>query len=129
MSGLFALASGSLIADPAARDGAKGRFATATIRAGSGDEAVLVSVIAFGGEADRLLEHVKGDALAVSGRASLRAWTGRDGAEKHGLSVVVDQIAAAKPRPRQRRTTDDAVTDRAPVNNGADRPFNDPLPF
>jgi single-stranded DNA-binding protein len=128
MSSLFALASGALIADPAARDGAKGRFATATIRAGSGDEAVLVSVIAFSGEAERLLEYGKGDALAVSGRASLRSWVGRDGAEKHGLSIVADQIAAAKPRPRQRRATNEAVTDRAPAY-GAERPFDDAVPF
>jgi single-stranded DNA-binding protein len=70
----YVLASGALIADPQCRAGAKGAFTTATIRA-NGDEAVLVSVIAFGDEAGRLLEFVKGDALAVSGRARLTSWT------------------------------------------------------
>ena len=93
---LYALATGILVSDPQRRAGAKGPFTTATIRA-NGDEAVLVSIIAFGAEGERLLEFVKGDALAVSGRARLTSWTGRDGAEKHGISLVAEQIAAAKP--------------------------------
>ena len=96
---LYMLASGALIGDPQSREGAKGRFTTATILA-NGDEAVRVSVIAFGDEATRLLEFVKGDALAVSGRARLTSWTGRDGAEKHDISLVAEQIAAAKPLSR-----------------------------
>jgi single-stranded DNA-binding protein len=96
---LYILASGALISDPQGRAGAKGPFTTATIRA-NGDEAALVSVIAFGDEANRLLQFVKGDALAVSGRARLTSWTGHDGTEKRGISVVAEQIAAAKPRPR-----------------------------
>jgi single-stranded DNA-binding protein len=96
---LYVLATGALIGDPQRREGAKGPFATATIRV-NGDEAVLVSVIAFGAEAEQLCGFAKGDALAVSGRARLTSWTSRDGAEKHGISVVVEQIAAAKPRRR-----------------------------
>ena len=91
------LASGALISDPQRRDGAKGPFTTATIRA-TGDESVLVSVIAFATDGERSLEYSKGDALAVSGRARLASWTGRDGTKKHGISVVAEQIAAAKPR-------------------------------
>jgi single-stranded DNA-binding protein len=96
----YVLVSGALIADPQCREGAKGPFTTATIRAGNGDEAILVSAIAFGAEGERLLEFVKGEALAVSGRARLTSWAGRDGVEKHGISVVAEQITAAKPRPR-----------------------------
>jgi single-strand DNA-binding protein len=96
---IYTLASGPLVGDPQRRTGAKGPFTTATIRTG-GEEAVFVSVIAFGDEGERLLEFVKGDALAVSGRARLTSWTGRDGVEKRGISVVAEQIAAAKPRPR-----------------------------
>ena len=96
---IYTLASGPLVGDPQRRTGAKGPFTTATIRT-SGEEVVFVSVIAFGEEGERLLEFVKGDALAVSGRARLTSWTGRDGVEKRGISVVAEQIAAAKPRPR-----------------------------
>jgi single-stranded DNA-binding protein len=94
---LYLLATGTLIADPQRREGAKGAFATATIRAVNGDEATFISLISFGEEAARLLELAKDDAVAVSGRARLSTWTGRDGAEKHGISLVAEQIAATKP--------------------------------
>jgi single-stranded DNA-binding protein len=94
------LASGALVGDPQRREGSKGPFTTAIIRAVDGDGATLVSVIGFGAEVERLLEFAKGDALAVSGRAKLTAWSARDGTEKRGASVVAAQIAAAKPRPK-----------------------------
>jgi single-stranded DNA-binding protein len=92
------LASGALVGDPQRREGSKGPFTTAIIRAVDGDGAIFVSVIGFGAEVERLLEFAKGDALAVSGRAKLTAWSARDGTEKRGASVVAAQIAAAKPR-------------------------------
>jgi single-stranded DNA-binding protein len=96
---LYALATRPLIGDPQRRQGAKGPFTTATIRANK-DEAVFVSIVAFDDEAERLLEFERGDVVAVSGRARLTSWTGRDGAEKHGISLVAEQIAATKPRSR-----------------------------
>ena len=91
---LYLLVVGSLIADPMRRTGAKGDFATATLRV-STDDAPLVSIIAFGTLAEELLRHHQGSALAVSGPARLTSWIGKDGAEKHGLSLVVEQIASA----------------------------------
>jgi len=94
------LASGRLIADPQSRDGAKGSFVTATLVT-TGDESILVSIIAFGDEAEQLLELHKGDPVAVAGRAKLTSWVGRDGIGKHGVSVVATQVAAARPRSKQ----------------------------
>jgi len=55
-------------------------------------EAMLVSVIAFAADAvTGLLALSKGDALAIAGRAKLTSWE-KDGEEKHGLSVVADQV-------------------------------------
>ena len=90
---LYILATGTLTADPVARTGAKGIFVTASLR--TEDGAILISLIAFGDTADTVLEHRQGAALAVSGRARLTSWAGHDGAEKHGLSVVAEQIASA----------------------------------
>jgi single-stranded DNA-binding protein len=90
-----ALATGTLIADPVARQGAKSRYATATIRVVTDDGPILVSAVAFGRLADDLLDRRAGDAVAVAGRARLTAWTGRDGTEHHGLALVVEQIASA----------------------------------
>src|SRR5690242_19376074 len=94
---LHVLASGTLIADPQSREGQKGRFTTATLRTDVAD-ATLVSIVAFGDMADRLLELGKGDAISVSGAARLTQWTGRDGAEKRGISVVAMQVVALKPK-------------------------------
>jgi hypothetical protein len=96
---LRVLASGVLISDPHQPRGTNGPFTTATIRATS-DEWVLVCIIAFGTDRERLSEYSKGGALAVSGHARLTSWVGRDGAEQHGLSVIAEQIATAKPRPK-----------------------------
>lgn len=126
---LFALASGALIADPQRREGAKGPFAIATLRvATGGEESALVSIIAFSAEAERLFEYVKGDALAISGRAKLTAWTGRDGAERHGLSIVAEQIASARPRPRPAAPPRQRRPARArDTATGDPRPFDDEI--
>jgi single-stranded DNA-binding protein len=93
---LYVLATGSLTADPVRRTGASGKdYATASLRVSTDDDPVLISVIAFGEQAEQLLAHRQGSALAVSGRAKLSSWTGRDGAEHHGLSVVAEQVASA----------------------------------
>lgn len=92
---LHALAVGTLIADPARRTGARGVFATATLRVATEDGAIVVSLIAFSDAAAALLDLCQGSTVAVSGRARLSAWTGRDGQEKHGLALVAEQIASA----------------------------------
>jgi single-stranded DNA-binding protein len=96
----YGLFSGCLTADPQRRQGSKAPFATGSLRVQDGEDSLFVSLIAFGDKAEELLEHAAGAAIAVSGRAKLTSWMGRDGAEKRGISVVVEQVAAAKPRRR-----------------------------
>lgn len=76
---LHILATGSLISDPTRRTGAKGAFATGTVRVTTDDGSILVNVIAFGEHAEPLLAHQQGSAVAIAGRATLRSWTGKDG--------------------------------------------------
>jgi hypothetical protein len=98
-----ALISGILTADPQQRIGAKGPFTTATIRAaGSESDPIFASAIPFGPETTLLLGFTKGDAIEIGGRAKLNTWTGRDGTEKHGISITVSTIASATPAPRTR---------------------------
>ena len=85
------------------RAGAKGDFATATLRVATEDDAILVSLIAFGDAAETVLAHRQGAALAVAGRARLSSWTGKDGTERHGLSVVAEQVASASAARRAAR--------------------------
>lgn len=129
---LYALATGAVIADPVRREGPKGEFATAAIRVNTGDgKAILVSLIAFGDEAERLLDHAKGDSLAVSGRARLTSWAGRDGAARHGISLVAEQIAATRPRRAAPDRRDGAAGSRAsPARHARQRPdAGDGRPF
>ncbi|MGH8566909.1 MAG: single-stranded DNA-binding protein [Gammaproteobacteria bacterium] len=64
------------------------------------------SLMAFGTAGESLARHVKGDMIAVSGRLTKSAWTGKDGVERSGFSVLADSIASArtvrpgKPRPK-----------------------------
>ena len=100
----FVLISGTLAADPQARISSNGKpYAIGSIRAGDGDDAVFVSWIAFNEHVKRLVDLGKGDALAIGGRARLTCWTGKDGRERHGLSVTVETVAAAKPAPKPRK--------------------------
>ena len=91
MSGFFALVIGVLVAAPQRRQGAKTEFATGSLKVESGTESIYASLLAFGGKADELLEHAAGASLAVSGRAEISKWTGRDGTARHGLKIVIEQ--------------------------------------
>jgi single-stranded DNA-binding protein len=85
----------------------------------------MVSLIGFAEAGERLLRLAKGSAVAVSGRARLNRWVDRDGVEKHGISIVAEQIAAAWPRSAagsQRR-----VRNRSPSPRST-RDMGPPLP-
>jgi single-stranded DNA-binding protein len=80
--------STELTANPVRRAGQSDADCTsATIRSGSSDDAMWVSVVAFSEGTERLLALVKGDRVSAAGRAELSSWTGRDGVERHGLRI------------------------------------------
>jgi len=54
------------------------------------------SLVAFGTAGEALARHVKSDMVAVSGKLTKSAWTGRDGVERSGFSVLIDTVASAK---------------------------------
>ncbi len=111
---LSVLASGTLIADPKERATTAGKpYATGIVRVPAEDaEPMLVSLITFNADAvAALLALTKGDALAIVGRAKLSSWT-KDGEEKHGLSVVADQVLTIYQieKRRKRATAPEEVT-------------------
>ncbi|MGH8589436.1 MAG: single-stranded DNA-binding protein [Gammaproteobacteria bacterium] len=82
------------------------------------------SLAAFGTVGEGLARHVKGDMISVSGRLTKSAWTGRDGVERSGFSVLVDFIASARTvRPGKPK----AEARRGAADGGV--PFDDPLRF
>ena len=117
-----ALITGTLYGDPQARTAQSGKtFTTAKIRADGGkDGAVLwVSIVAFNDLANRLASMHANTAIAVSGKLEVSAYTAKDGQPAAGLSVVCDELAALKARPRPQ-----PVVAPTPVTAG----FDDDLP-
>jgi len=55
-----------------------------------------MSLICFNaGTVEALLAHAKGDTIACAGKAKLSQWTGRDGNEAHGLSMIAERVLSA----------------------------------
>ena len=100
---LAVLISGRLVRAPEQRMGRSGKpFCTALVSTPvEGDEAMLVSVIAFGAVADALAALGQSDAVSIAGDGKLTTWTGKDGGERHGLSVTAHRVLSAY----QRRAT------------------------
>ena len=113
-----ALLTGTLHADPQTRVGQSGKpYCTARLRADTGDgNTTWCSLIAFGDVAERLTSMKAGAAISVSGRAKLSSWLGKDGSPAAGLSVVVDELATLRGRPKppsdRRQAADTSDADR-----------------
>ena len=100
----------TLIADPQCRTSAAGKnFAIATVRTPTEDGAILVSLIGFGDMAESPLSHRQGSTIAVSGRAKLTEWVGRDGKQNHGLEQIASASAARRADADRRRGARDAA--------------------
>ena len=105
-----ALVTGSLYGDPQTRTSQAGKsYVTAKVRAdGKDGSSVWCSIIAFGELADRLMTLGNGAALAVSGKAEVSGWIDKQGEPRAGLSLVADEIATLKGKPRPPQGTGDA---------------------
>lgn len=132
-----ALITGTIYGEPQARTSQAGKkYATAKVKAdsGKGDGGVVwCSVIAFGEPAARLMTLANGAALSISGKAEVNAYTNKQGEPAAGLSIVADDLATlkGKPRPPQgdARPGRPAPQHAKPANGPAPRPdFDDELP-
>ena len=113
-----ALVSGVLYDAPKVHTGKSGKpFTTAKVRAdGKDGTTVWCSIIAFNSEGERLAMLQQGAALSVSGRAEVSVWLDKNGEHKGGLSLVVDEIATLKAKPKPR---DDGHQQRGPARQPA----------
>ncbi len=118
-----ALATGTLHGDPQVRTAANGQpFTTAKLRAdGKNGVSVWVSLIAFGEQSERLAAMKDRVALSVSGRCEVSAWINKDGEAAAGLSLVIDELATLKGKPRPPRVK----PTREPEAVDAGAPFDD----
>ena len=102
------------------------------VRCGDGDTAQWINAMTFDPEAiaaaDRL---VKGSRVYIEGTLRLDSWTGQDGAERHGLSVMSWHCKLAGiGRNRPKRESDDrphAPTASAPTSAAARGTAHDDL--
>jgi single stranded DNA-binding protein len=110
------------------------------VRCGDGDTAQWINAMTFDPEAiaaaDRL---VKGSRVYIEGTLRLDSWTGQDGAERHGLSVMswhCKLAAIGRNRPKresgdsEQRPESHSSSDRdTRVRGTADRDLDDEIPF
>lgn len=90
-----ALITGKLVSQPEQRTGSSGKpFTTARMLAGTEDENVPVSIIAFGPAAEQLAALGKGDTVALAGRMKPKVWL-KDGEPMVALDMVVDGLLTA----------------------------------
>lgn len=91
---------GRLGRDPEQRTTASGKpMVTASVVVNLGRDADVsewFSLVSFGAAGEALAMHVKGDMIAVSGTLTKSIWTGKDGAERSGFSILVDTVASAR---------------------------------
>ncbi len=95
-------------------------------------------VVAFGGLAERLLQHGKGECISVSGRLQRRTYQDRSGEQRSQLQVIADNLVSARtarPSGGKRKAkggdtsagaTREASDGRAPEPAGD---FDDEIPF
>ena len=92
---ITSLIVGKLVSQSVQRNGARGKlFTTARLAAGTEDESVLASVIAFGSTGAQLAALAQVDTVALVGRTRPKAWM-KDGEPKAGFDVVADQLLTA----------------------------------
>lgn len=119
------LVQGSLTKPPQARLGKSGKpFTTGSLIVRDGDTSLLVSVIAFGSEGERLGTMTKGESLSVAGTAKMTEWEGSDGTPQRGMSVTVSKILTLADARREGKRK------KAATKDGDEEPFfDDPIPF
>jgi len=95
-------------------------------------------VVAFGGQAEKLLKHGKGECLSASGRLQRRTYTDRNGEQRVQLQVVADAIVSARTvRPgggkRKQHDEQQSAPEGAQQPQGERAPtgedFDDEIPF
>ena len=106
-----ALVSGKLHAQPAQKIAKTGKpFVVAKVRAHAGDSDVFVNVIAFSPAAcEALLALGEGDAVALAGTLTPKAWIDKDGTPRPALDLVASQVLSAYHVTRKRKALEDQL--------------------
>jgi single-stranded DNA-binding protein len=111
-----ALVSGKLHGQPAQKISKTGKpFVVAKVRAHAGEADVFVNVIAFSPAAcEALLALGEGDAVALAGSLTPKAWTDREGIARPALDLVASQVLTIYHVTRRRRALERKPHDQTP---------------
>lgn len=118
------LISGKLYGRAEQRTGRSGRsYTTAKVRAATGEaDAVFVNVVAFSESAQAgLLALDDGDAVAMAGTLTPKAWIDREQQPRPALDMVVAQVLTAYHLKRKRSAVAPECQ-HSPTSAGKDRP-------
>jgi single-stranded DNA-binding protein len=119
---------GFLAADADARVSKNGKpWVRLRVGFGKGEGVIWLSVACFGRAAESAAELKKGDRVYLEGQDLKQdTWRGRDGVERHGLSVTSHLCEPTHMIGRQRRERDDREPDDSPAE---EPPHHDSVPF
>ena len=108
-----ALVSGKLNGQPARKMSKTGNpFVVAKVRAHAGDSDVFVNVIAFSPAAcEAQLALGEGDAVALAGSLTPKAWTEREEIARPALDLVASQVLTAYQVTRKRKALERKLQD------------------
>ncbi|MDB5931229.1 MAG: hypothetical protein JWR60_2936 [Polaromonas sp.] len=100
-----ALISGKLHGEPAQKIARTGKpYVTARVRAHAGEGDVFVNVIAFSQAAcEALLALSEGDAVALAGTLTPKAWIDKEGTARPALDLVASHVLTAYHVTRKRK--------------------------
>jgi single-strand DNA-binding protein len=138
MSGIEVAFFGALGRDAESKTSKAGKsYVRLNVRAGDGDGAQWISVMAFDEKAiEDAAKLVKGARIYVEGKLSLDEWTGQDGAKRTSLSVMswhtrLAQIGRNRPSKKSSISVAAGTNDRPTRSASAagDRDLNDEIPF
>jgi single-stranded DNA-binding protein len=129
-----ALVSGKLHGQPAQKISKTGKpFVVAKVRAHAGEADVFVNVIAFSPAAcEALLALGEGDAVALAGSLTPKAWTDREGIARPALDLVASQVLTAYHVTRRRKALERQPQDQTPPRQASEQDALDdggPLDF
>jgi single-stranded DNA-binding protein len=125
----YALVTGTLFRPPEQRTSKSGKaFVTATLKSKDGESVQWWKVVAFSESArSELMGLGDGDAVACQGPLKVETYE-RDGETKLSLSLVADRVLALHQPSKQREPGSEKTSSRERTV-GADRPFDDPIPY
>jgi hypothetical protein len=130
---MFVLFTGTFLRDPIEKISKNGkRYASALLRTGDGDAALLINVMAFGDEAAGLLALTRGDAIAIQGKADIGVYA-KDGQHRPSIAVMATALTPLrrnKPRPPASKASEQPDTrSRQQRPAGSYDGPNDDIPF